>query len=165
MSTEKKQENSTDNNISLDNIYKALGYLKPEQQGIIISNYKLTELYSICENKETYEKYIRDLFTYANEIINKAGALISLHTEAFKQSMKKSEKVNRVDSMGKAYDQLSEADQKQFCKDMLGKKEFFEESVKMIQGLFENAIEVGEGDSGGDVNEGLSGKVNEKMEK
>ena len=35
----------------------------------------------------------------------------------------------------------------------------------MIQGLFENAIEVGEGDSGGDVNEGLSGKVNEKMEK
>ena len=160
--TEQKQVN---NNISLDNIYKALGYLKPEQQGIIISNYKLTELYSILADNEGYKQYICDLFTCANEIINKAGALISLHTEAFKQSMMKSEKVNRVDSMGKAYDQLSEADQKQFCKDMLGKKEFFEESVKMIQGLFENAIEVGEGDSGGDVNEGLSGKVNEKMEK
>ena len=138
-----------------------MGYLKPEQQGIIISNYKLTELYGICENKETYEKYICDLFTYANDIINKAGALISLHTEAFKQSIKKQEEINAVDSMGKAYDQLSEADQKRFCQEMFQKKGFFEESVKMIQAWFESAIEVGNDSSGGDVNE----KVNEKMEK
>ena len=136
-----------------------MGYLKLEQQAIIISNYKLTELY------ERYKQYIRDLFTYANEIINKAGALISLHTEAFKQSMKKPEEVNAVDCMGKAYDQLSEANQKRFCQEMFQKKGFFEESVKMIQAWFESAIEVGNSDSGGDVNEGLSGKVNEKMEK
>lgn len=142
-----------------------MGYLKTEQQGIIISNYKLTELYDICANDEGYKQYIRDLFTYANDIINKAGALISLHTEAFKQSMKKPEEVNAVDSMGKAYDQLSEADQKQFCQEMFQKKGFFEESVKMIQAWFESAIEVGKDSSGGDVNEGLSGKVNEEMEK
>lgn len=142
-----------------------MGYLKLEQQAIIISNYKLTELYDICENDERYKQYIRDLFTYANEIINKAGALISLHTEAFKQSMKKPEEVNAVDCMGKAYDQLSEANQKRFCQEMFQKKGFFEESVKMIQAWFESAIEVGNSDSGGDVNEGLSGKVNEKMEK
>lgn len=139
--------------------------MKPEQQGIIISNYKLTELYGICENEEGYKQYIRDLFTYANDIINKAGALISLHTEAFKQSIKKPEEINAVDSMGKAYDQLSEADQKQFCQEMFQKKEFFEESVKMIQAWFESAIEVGKDSGGGDVNGGLSGKVNEKMEK
>lgn len=143
MSTEKKQENSTDNNISLDNIYKALGYLKPEQQGIIISNYKLTELYSICENKETYEKYIRDLFTYANDIINKVGALISLHTEAFKQSLKKQEEFDIVDSMGKTYDQLTEADQKKFCEEIFQKKGFFEDAYKMMMSVFENAVENG----------------------
>ena len=142
-----------------------MGYLKTEQQAIIISNYKLTELYGICENDERYKQYIRDLFTYANEIVNKAGALISLHTEAFKQSMKKTEEINAVDCMGKAYDQLSEANQKRFCQEMFQKKGFFEESVKMIQAWFESAIEVGNSDSGGDVNEGLSGKVNEKMEK
>lgn len=141
MSTEKKQGNSVDSNISLDNIYKALGYLKPEQQGIIISNYKLTELYSICENKETYEKYIRDLFTYANDIINKVGALISLHTEAFKQSMKKTEEFNIVDSMGKTYDQMSEMDQKKFCRDMFQKKEFFVDVYEMMMSVFENAVE------------------------
>ena len=81
------------------------------------------------------------------------------------QSMRKKEEVNAVDSMGKAYDQLSEADQKRFCQDIFQKKGFFEESVKMIQAWFESAREVGEGDSGGDVNEGLSGKVNEKTEK
>lgn len=122
-------------------------------------------MYGICENDERYKQYIRDLFTYANDIINKAGALISLHTEAFKQSIKKTEEVNAVDSMGKAYDQLSETDQKRFCQEIFQKKGFFEESVKMIQAWFESAIEVGNSDSGGDVNEGLSGKVNEKMEK
>lgn len=142
MSTEKKQENSIDGNISLDNIYKALGYLKPEQQGIIISNYKLTELYGIYENKETYEKYIHDLFTYANEIINKVGALISLHTEAFMQSMKKTEEVNTVDSIGKAYDQLSGEDQKKFCRDMLQKKGFFVDTYEMMMNVFRNAAEM-----------------------
>lgn len=132
--------------------------MKPEQQGIIISNYKLTELYGICENKETYEKYIRDLFTCANDIINKAGALISLHTEAFKQSMMKPEEINAVDSMGKAYDQLSEADQKQFCKDMLGKKEFFQDAYKMMMDSFEKAVEIQKDDV-------MSGKMKEQVEK
>ena len=54
LNTEKEQEIGKIS-ISLDNIYKALGYLKPEQQGIIISNYKLTELYSILADNEGYK--------------------------------------------------------------------------------------------------------------
>ena len=153
--TEQKQVN---NNNSLDNIYKALGYLKPEQQGIIISNYKLTELYGILADNEGYKQYIRDLFTCANEIINKAGALISLHTEAFKQSMMKPEEVNAVDSMGKAYDKLSEADQKRFCQEMLGKKEFFQDAYKVMMDSFEKAVEMQKDDV-------VSGKMKEQVEK
>ncbi len=143
MSTEKKQGNSVDSNISLDNIYRALGYLKPEEQGIVISNYKLTDLYSIFANNEGYTQYIRDLFSFANETINKAGALISLHTEAFKQSMKKQEEFNIVDSMSKTYDQLIEADQKKFCEEIFQKKGFFEDAYKMMMSVFENAMESG----------------------
>ena len=141
MNTEKKQGNSVDSNISLDNIYRALGYLKPEEQGIVISNYKLTDLYSIFANNEGYTQYIRDLFSFANETINKAGALISLHTEAFRQSMKKQEEFNIVDSMSKTYDQLTEADQKKFCEEMFQKKGFFEDVYKMMMSVFENAVE------------------------
>lgn len=123
--------------------------MKPEEQGTIISNYKLTELYGIYANDEGYMQYVRDLFNYANETINKAGALISLHTEAFKQSIKKQEKFDPADTMCQMYDCMSEEDQKRFCQDMLQKKGFFEESVKMIQTWFESAKEVGKGDGVG----------------
>lgn len=142
--TEKKQDNSADSNISLDNIYKALGYLKSEEQGILLSTYKLTELYSICANNEGYRQYIRDLFNYANETINKAGALISLHTEAFKQSLGKPEETNMVDSMGKVYDRLPEEDRKKFCEEILQKKEFFQDAYKVMMGVFENAVKSNE---------------------
>lgn len=142
MKTEKKQENSTDSNINMDNIYKALVYLNPEQQGIIISNYKLTELYSILADNEGYEKYINDLFAVANEYTKRAVALSALHTEAFMQSMKKPEEVNAVDSIGKAYDQLSEEDQKKFCRDMLQKKGFFVDAYETMMNVFRNAVEM-----------------------
>lgn len=158
MTTEKNQEFNADSNISLDNIYKALGYLKPEQQGIIISNYKLTELYSILADNEGYKQYICDLFTCANEIINKAGALISLHTEAFKQSMKKKEEFDPATTMCQMFDSLSEADQKQFCEDMLGKKEFFQDAYKVMMDSFEKAVEIQKDDV-------VSGEMKEQVEK
>lgn len=119
-----------------------MGYLKAEQQGIIISNYKLTELYDIFANNETYEKYINDLFAVSNEFMKRAVALSMLHTEAFMQNRKK-EEFNPVTNMCQMYDGMSEVDQKRFCKDIFQKKGFFEESVKMIQMYFENAKEVG----------------------
>ena len=88
MSTEKKQGNSVDSNISLDNIYKAIGHLKPEQQGVILANYKLTELYSIFSDDENYKKYIDDLYCVANGYIDRGVALSALHTEAFLQRIK-----------------------------------------------------------------------------
>ena len=143
--TEKKQTNS---NISLDNIYNAVRYLKPEQQGIILENYKLTELYGIFENQETYEKYISDLFTVAKEYSDRAIALISLHTEAFLQSMKKQEEFDPAIIICQMFDCMSETDQKRFCWDIFQKKGFFEESVKMIQAWFDSAKEVQKDDVG-----------------
>ena len=117
--------------------------MNSKEQGIIFSTYKLAELYSICSDQETYEKYIRDLFVTAKEWSDRAGALISLHTEAFKQSLKKQEEFNIVDSMSKTYDQLTEADQKKFCEEIFQKKGFFEDAYKMMMSVFENAVENG----------------------
>lgn len=79
MITEKKQVNS---NISLDNIYNAIRYLKPEHQAMILTNYKLPELYSILADDESYKKYIDDLFAVSDEYMKRAIALSALHTEA-----------------------------------------------------------------------------------
>ncbi len=136
--TEKKQTNS---NISLDNIYKAIGYLKPEYQGIILSNYKIIELYDILANNEGYEKYINDLFAVSNEYTNRATALLALHTEAFLQSIGRKEKFDAVGTMCQMFDCMSEEDQKKFCEDMLQKKGFFEDAYKTMMNSFESVVE------------------------
>ena len=86
--TEKKQVNSN-SDITLDNIYNAIRYLKPEEQLKIIENYKLTELYSIFADNNGYLKYVSDLFNISHEYFDRSMALMSLNTEAFKESRKR----------------------------------------------------------------------------
>ncbi len=139
MITEKKQVNS---NISLDNIYNAIRYLKPEQQGIILNNYKITELYAILADDNEYEKYINDLFAVSHEYTSRAVALSSLHTEAFIRSMEKQEEFDPAITMCQMFDCMQEVDQKRFCENMLQKKGFFEDAYKMMMDSFQNAVEV-----------------------
>ena len=139
MITEKKQVNS---NISLDNIYNAIRYLKPEQQGIILNNYKITELYAILADDNEYEKYINDLFAVSHEYTSRAVALSSLHTEAFIQCIRKQEEFDPAITMCQMFDCMSEEDQKRFCENMLQKKGFFEDAYKMMMDSFESAVEV-----------------------
>lgn len=142
--TDKKQEISTDVKISLDDIYNAIKCLKPEHQVMVLANYKLPELYSIFENNETYNKYIKDLFAIAIEYNDRAIALSALHTEAFLQSIKKTEVLDGADLMCQMYDCMSEADQKRFCESMLQKKDFFEDTYKNMISVFENAVKSNE---------------------
>lgn len=132
--------------------------MKPEQQGIILNNYKITELYAIFANNESYEKYIDDLFAVAREYTGRAVALSSLHTEAFLQSMKK-EEFDPAITMCQMFDCMSEEDQKRFCENMLQKKGFFVDAYKMMMDSFESAVEVEKG-------EGIeNGEVSKKVEK
>lgn len=124
--TSKKQENSKDVNISLDDIYNAIKCLKPEHQVSVLANYKLLELYNIFENDETYKKYIKDLFAVAIDFNDRAIALSALHTEAFLQSMKKNEVLDGADLMCQMYGCIPETDRKRFCESILKKKDFCE---------------------------------------
>ena len=139
MNTDKKEENSS---ISLDNIYKAIEYLKPEHQAVVLTNYKLPELYNIFVDDESYKKYINDLFAVATEYNNRAIALTALHTEAALQSMRKREVYDPATTMCQMFDCMSEADQKRFCEGMMKKKGFFEDACKMMIDCFEKAVEV-----------------------
>lgn len=137
--------------------------MKPEQQGIILSNYKITELYAILADDNEYEKYINDLFAVSHEYTSRAVALSSLHTEAFLQSMKKQEKFDPANTMCQMFDYMSEADQKRFCEGMLQKKGFFEDAYKMMMNSFESAVEVEKSDKGECEIE--NGEVSKKVEK
>ncbi len=139
--TEKKQETRTDCEIDLQNIYDAIRYLKPEQQGIILSNYKLIELYDILANKDEYKKYINDLFAVSNEYTNRAIALSALRTEALLQNMKRKEEYDVPGIMCEMFDCMKEADQKKFCEEMFQKKGFFEDAYKVMMDSFQSAVE------------------------
>ena len=134
--------------------------MKPEQQGIILSNYKFTELYDILSNNESYEKYINDLFAVSHEYTNRAIALSALHTEAFIRSMKKPEVFDPANTMCQMFDCMSEADQKRFCEGMMKKSGFFEDAYKMMMDSFQSAVEVKNGDKrSGVANEKVNGKI------
>lgn len=129
-----------DSNISLDNIYKAIGYLTPEHQANILVNYKLIELYDIFANNEGYEEYINNLFNVSNEYMKRAIALSALHTEAFMQSRKKDGKFDPAATMCEMFECMTEADQKRFCEGMFQKKGFFEDAYKNIMDVFQNVM-------------------------
>lgn len=144
--TEQKQKN---NDISLNNIYRGIGYLKPEQQSIILTTYKITELYSILANHEEYEKYIASLINTATTYVNTVGALIDLRKEAVKESKANSES-KLLDAINQAYDSSTKEGKETFCQEMLGKKDFFENAYRMIMDCFENALK-----EKGDVADGV----------
>ena len=148
--TEKKKVNS---NIELQNIYDAIRYLKPEHQAIILSNFKLTELYRILADNESYEKYINDLFAVSNEYSNRAIALSALHTEVFLRSMRKQEEFDPASTMCQMFDCMSKEDQKRFCESMMKKSGFFEDAYRMMMDSFQSAVEVQKGDVGSGVAE------------
>lgn len=136
---------NADSNISLDNIYKAIGCLKPEHQTNILVNFKLTELYSIFANNDGYEKYIGDLLAASKEYTNRAVALSALHAQAFLYSVEGKEEFDPADAMCQMFDCMSKEDQKRFCEGMFQKKEFFEDAYQNMMSVFENAEEVKEG--------------------
>lgn len=137
----------------MGHIYDAIRYLKPEHQAMILTNYKLPELYSILADEESYKKYVDDLFAVSDEYMKRAIALSALHTETFIQSMGK-QRFEVLDSMVKAYDNLPDIDKKIFCENMLQKKGFFEDAYKMMMDSFESAVEVEKSDKGACVNMG-----------
>ena len=53
---------------------------------------------------------------------------------------------------GKTYDQMSEMDQKKFCRDMFQKKDFFVDVYEMMMNVFENAAEMEKRDNVDDNN-------------
>lgn len=116
--------------------------MKPEHQTVVLTNYKLPELYSILADDESYKKYIDDLFAASHEYINIATALSALHTEAFIRSMQKQEEFDPASTMCELFDCMKEADQKRFCEGMMKKSGFFEDAYKMMMNSFENAVEV-----------------------
>lgn len=138
--TENKVINA-DSNISLNNIYKAITDIQPEQQGIILGNYTFMELYNIFANNDGYEKYINDLFAASREYTNRAIALSALHTQAFLRSLQKMEKFDPAIELCKLFDCMSKEDQKRFCEGMFQKKEFFEDAYRNMMDVFENAEE------------------------
>lgn len=141
--TGKKQVNSN-SDITLDNIYNAIRYLKPEEQLKIIEDYKLTELYSILKDKGEFEKYISCLNDISKEYSDRAMALMSLYIKALEERRK--QKLTAREAMSQTYDSLSVEEKQRFCQDMLSKKEFFGDACRMIVGVLGNASEAGEED-------------------
>ena len=105
----------------------------------ILENYKLTELYSMLADKDEFEKYTSYLRNVSNDYFGRLLALMSLYTGTLEERRK--EKLTMREVMSQSYDSLSDEEKQRFCQDMLAKKEFFEDSCRMIVGVLGDASE------------------------
>ena len=135
MNTEQNQIDS--NTLSIDHIYNAIRNLKPEYQGILLSQYKLFDLYTLLEKDiKEYDRYLASIINSANEYTKLFGALVDLY-----MGVCKGQNANVSDSMTQAYDRLPEEDKKKVCGSMMGKKEFFSDAYGIMMDVFGSVLE------------------------
>lgn len=135
MNTEQNQIDS--NTLSIDHIYNAIRNLKPEYQGILLSQYKLFDLYTLLEKDiKEYDRYLASIINSANEYTKLFGALVDLYMGVCKE-----QNANVSDSMTQAYDRLPEEDKKKVCGSMMGKKEFFSDAYGIMMDVFGSVLE------------------------
>lgn len=135
LNTEQNQINS--NILSIDHIYNAIRNLKPEYQGILLSQYKLFDLYTLLEKDiKEYDRYLTGIINSANEYLKLFGALVDLYMGVCKE-----QNTDVLDSMSQAYDRLPEEDKKRVCGSMMGKKKFFSDAYGMMMDVFGNVLE------------------------
>lgn len=125
------------NTLTIDHVYNAIRNLKPEYQGILLSQYKLFDLYTLLgKDIKEYDQYLTGIINSANEYLKLFGALVDLYMGVCKE-----QSANASDSMAQAYDRLPEEDKKRVCGVFLGKREFFENAYKVMMGVFEGMLE------------------------
>lgn len=117
-------------------------HLKPEYQGVILNNYKLTELYSIFYDDQEYQKYLTDLMHTASAYTNMVTALILLHKEAVLDHLGENN-IDIFESVDKVYECMTEEQRKTLSRNLLDKDDFFKNTYEIMMGAFQNAMKNG----------------------
>lgn len=136
--TEQKQTNGND--IDMNVIYRTLPNLKPENQGLLTVNYKLTDLCYWANHEDELRKYLQSLIDSANANIKLVHAFIEFYNGILVES--KDKKGYIADGMIRLYDALPDESKQKVCEDLLGRKKFFEDACMKIMDSFNGAVEV-----------------------
>lgn len=132
-------ESNQGNSISISDIYNALCHLSAEDQGVLLSVFKLPEICCILKDFKTYNQYTNELIKNANQYLQVSKALSNL----YKVSQKLTEEVenyNWLETMEKVYDNLSKESQKEFIENMAQKQDFFKDAYDVIIGKMNQAV-------------------------
>ena len=144
--TEQKQTN--DNDIDMNVIYRTLPNLKPENQGLLTVNYKLTDLCYWANHEDELREYLQSLIDSANANIKLVHAFIEFYNGILVES--RDRKGYIADGMLRLYDALPDESKRKVCEDLLSRKNFYEDACLKIMDSFSKAVEV----KGDDVVEG-----------
>ena len=144
--TEQKQTN--DNDIDMNVIYRTLPNLKPENQGLLTVNYKLTDLCYWANHEDELREYLQSLIDSANANIKLVHAFIEFYNGILVES--RDRKGYIADGMLRLYDALPDESKRKVCDDLLSRRKFYEDTCLRILDDCNNAVEV----KGDDVVEG-----------
>lgn len=136
--TEQKQTNGND--IDMNVIYRTLPNLKPENQGLLTVNYKLTDLCYWANHEDELRKYLQSLLDSANVNIKLVHAFIEFYNGILVES--RDRKGYIADGMLRCYDALPDESKQKVCEDLLSRRKFYEDTCTRILNDFNNAVEV-----------------------
>lgn len=121
----------------MDVIYRTLPNLKTENQNIISVNYTLSELHNWMNNQEELNQYLQGLLDGANTNILAINALIELYNGVLVES--KDRKCSLIEGISKMYDVLPDESKEKICRDLIGRRKFFEDAYRLIMDTFKDA--------------------------
>lgn len=140
---ENRDCNVQQNNLTIAQIYNSVKNLGHEEQVLILSNYKVGDLYKLYNDEEEFCKYLKMLEDTASLYIQTANALVKHREEAVAEGGLKWES-DMVRTMEEAYDNMTEWGQEKFCQEMGEKAGFFVKMYKMVMGKLNHALRLKE---------------------
>ena len=131
--------NQESNINSFNAFYYGLRTLEDEQQKLLISNYKMTELYHLCINEKDYMRFLESLANTAKLSSNMLKAVRRLHDVTKAGIVPRTDEEN-IEFMVQSYDELSHEGKEKFCAEIANNRQFFSDLLRLIIGNYRKAL-------------------------
>ncbi len=129
-----KEKDGQEDSITIPAIYNSIKKLSKEEQILVLSNYKIGDLYKIYNNEKEFNQYRKYLVETAELYTQTARALDKHREKAVEEGGIKWES-EMVNAMQEAYGSMTEWGQEKFCQEMAKDSGFFQKAYRAVIGM------------------------------
>lgn len=142
--TEENQSIDLNQSNDFNTFYLGLRTLDSQQQTLLMSNYKMMDLYNLCIDEKNYMKTINYCGKAIKMYKDLMDAVKKLHNVT-KQGLAPKTDEEIIDTMVQSYEKLSNNGKEEFCVKITNNGCFFSDLLRLIVGNYRKALfDIGE---------------------